>query len=316
MDVSRRQFLRAAGLATGAAAATGLLVACGGDSPAPQTPQGPSLQALGDGRLAAGGKQGQVFLAGEDFAIATPSYVGLGIVGAQGPIKAGDAQVWMVPNADPKAPVAPLGPFTAPWQGYANPQAGGPPGIHAADLTFDRAGVWSLLVELGTPQGPLIAGTQITVQAKPLNKAPGDKAIPSQTPTVDDNRGVDPICTRKPPCPLHEVTLAQALQSGKPVGFIFGTPAFCESRTCGPNLEELLTVRNQVGGRAIFIHAEVYKDDKEAVAKQIVSPTFKEWGFQSEPWIYLIDKTGTIEARYEGPVVATRIAKDLGRLLG
>ena len=315
MDLDRRQFLRAAGVAAGAMAVSPVVAACGGDKPA-AGPRGTSLQQLGEQKIKSGGKVVQLSLAGQDFAVGIPNYVGIGVVGAQGPIAGGEAQVWMVPGADAKAAITPRGPFAAPWQAYSNPQANGPRGIHAADLTFDRQGPWSVLLELPSHQGSSVGGTQITVRAKAQDKAPGDKAIPSQTPTVDNHRGVEPICTRQPPCPLHEVTLAQALKSGKPVGFIFGTPAFCESRTCGPNLEELLTVRKQVADKAVFVHAEVYRDDKEAPAKQIVSPTFLEWQFTSEPWIYLVDKTGTIRTRYEGPVVATRLAKDLSTLVG
>ncbi|MDO9174602.1 MAG: twin-arginine translocation signal domain-containing protein, partial [Actinomycetota bacterium] len=41
------------------------------------------------------------------------------------------------------------------------------------------------------------------------------------TPTVDDHRGVDPYCSLTPdPCPLHAVTLTEALASGKPVAYM------------------------------------------------------------------------------------------------
>lgn len=312
---TRRDFLRT--LALSAVAAPALLTACRKSPPDPGQPKGPSLQSLADERVAAGATAGlSVFLAGADYASGLENYVGLGLVEqATGPIPGGAAQIWMVPSSDPAAEVEPLGPFDAAWQEYSSPQSGGPPGIHAADLRFDRAGIWTLLVELDAGDRKLIGNAAVTVQAEPLNKAPGDKAIASLTPTVDNRRGVDPICTRKPPCPLHEITLASAIRSDKPTAFIFGTPAFCESRTCGPNLDELLAVREEVSSRVNFIHAEVYENDGEAVAKAIVSPTFKEWGFQSEPWIYLIDRRGVIAARYEGPVVASRIQRDLVPLL-
>lgn len=316
---TRRQVLRTAMYAAGLAALPPVLAACGKDEPAPApTPQGPSLQRLTGERLAGGAQPGlNVFKAADDFAIGVTNYVGLGLVSAANqPIVAGSAQVWMVPSADPKAAVEPQGPFAAPWYGYSSPQQGGTPGINAADLRFDRPGVWTLLVEVDSAGTKTLGTLALTVQAEPKNKGVGDKAIASKTPTLDDNRGVDPICTRKPPCPMHEVTLASAIRSGKPVAFIFGTPAFCESRTCGPNLEELLQVRKDVGNEVVFIHAEVYINDQEAVAKRLASPTFKEWAFQSEPWIYLIDRKGTIAARYEGPVVASRINKDLKPLLG
>lgn len=315
---TRRDFVRRALLAASAASIPGVLAACGKDEKPRTTkpPQGPSLAALATERLRAGATSGlEVYPAGGDFAIGITNYVGLGLVKkSAGPIPGGVAQVWMAPSPDPKAAVQPLGPFSAPWQGYTV-QTAGPPGVNAADLTFDRPGVWTLLVENLAGGAALLGNTQLTVQAKPLSKGPGDRALPSQTPTVDNKRGVDPICTRRPQCPMHEITLAQALANKKPTIFLVGTPAFCESRTCGPNLEELLLVRKAIGDRVNYIHVEVFKDDKEAPAKQIVTPTFKEWGFQSEPWVYLIDTVGVIRNRYEGPTVAPRIQRDLAPLL-
>src|SRR5207244_1122522 len=148
---------------------------------------------------------------------------------------------------------------------------------------------------------------QVKATGQTSTRVAGQRPIASQTPTVDNARGVHPICTRTPPCPFHKITLAKALTLGKPTAFIVATPRFCMSRTCGPNLEELIAVANEIGDRATFVHAEVYKDDKEAPAKQIASPTFAQWGFQSEPWLFLIERTGVISKRFEGPVVASII---------
>lgn len=338
---SRREFLRRAVVAAAGTMGAGLLAACSKANPAagpstssatlPPKPIGPApdvsgpsgasagtLRELGDRLTAEGAAPGlDVYLAGADFLQGVTNYVGLGLVHKDiGPIPGGQATVWLTPTADVDAPVEPRGPFTARWQGYSSPQEGGPPGIHALDVRFDRPGVWTLLVQIAAGDETLLGTGQVTVQAKALNPAPGDRAIASLTPTVDNHRGVEPICTRKPACPMHQVTLADAIRSGKPTLFIFGTPAFCESRTCGPNLDELLIVREQWGADANFVHAEVYKDDDpDTIRKQIVSPTFEEWGFKSEPWIYLIDRRGVIAARYEGPVVASRLRRDL-RLLG
>ena len=64
------------------------------------------------------------------------------------------------------------------------------------------------------------AATAVTALAAFQLLDPAEVAIPSaggqlrpfDTPTVDDPRGVDPICSRlEGVCPLHEVTLTQAL---------------------------------------------------------------------------------------------------------
>jgi hypothetical protein len=74
---------------------------------------------------------------------------------------------------------------------------------------------------------------------------PGDPLPAVATPTAQDAAGVDPICTSSPVCPLHEVTLADALAESRPVALLVSTPAFCELAICGPVLDVLLTVADQ-----------------------------------------------------------------------
>src|SRR3546814_12918171 len=69
---------------------------------------------------------------------------------------------------------------------------------------------------------------------------PGD-AIPAvATPTPTDARGVNPICTAEPACPLHDVSLADALGEGRPIALLVATPAFCQIAICRPVLALLL----------------------------------------------------------------------------
>jgi hypothetical protein len=113
------------------------------------------------------------------------------------------------------------------------------------------------------------------------------------------------------------VTLAGAIASAKPTAFIVATPKFCMSRTCGPNLEELIAVAREIGDRANFVHVEVYRSDNaEDIQRQAVSPTYAEWKMQSEPWLFLIDRQGKISSRFEGPIVASTIRSAFEPLVG
>lgn len=292
----------------GGLAVPGLLAACSKGSSVSAGPA-KSLQDVLNRLSASGSKPGlQAFLAGEDYVGGIANYVGLGLVGTAGtPLSGRQATTWAVPTADVSQPVTPIGPFKLPWYGYQKPDSGPttPKGINAAEITFDKPGVWRMLVQADTGQGKLFGLVAVQVKSTSDTKVVGQKAIPSETPTVADHHGVDPVCTREPPCDMHKVTLAKALTLGKPVCFYVGTPKFCMSRTCGPNLEELIAVEQEVGDRATFIHAEVYRSDKgEDIARQAVSPTFKQWNFQSEPWLFVIDKSGTIRKRFEGAATA------------
>lgn len=128
---------------------------------------------------------------------------------------------------------------------------------------------------------------------------PGTTLPPFDTPTLDDARGVEPICSRtqigQEACPFHEVTLTDALASGKPVVYLIGTPAHCQTATCGPGLDFLIDVATELGDRAVFVHAEVYAD---ADATEI-APAVTEYALDYEPVIWVTDATGTVVRRID-----------------
>lgn len=317
-SIDRRVFLQRGALLAGSLALPNLLAAC---SKSAVVPKPTSLDGLINDAVKRGGAKGlQIFQAGEDYVAGINNRVAVGLVspGANGvPIIGKDAKVWLSGPSGGSL----KGPLVASWEGYSKPEAlPAPQGTDAFEIAFDRPGIWQTVFEV-EQDGHLLVGT-VALQVKPKSdtKIPGQKAIPSQTPTFDNHRGVNPICTRTPPCNMHNITLAKALTLRKPTAFIVATPKFCMSRTCGPNLEELITIEREfgpssVGGTVSFVHAEVYHDDKpDTIAKQIASPTFAQWGFQSEPWLFLIDRDGKIATRFEGPVTADIIRPAMQRL--
>ena len=139
---------------------------------------------------------------------------------------------------------------------------------------------------------------------------PGDSMPPFDTPTVDDGRGVDPICTREPePCPFHDVTLTDALLSGKPVAYLVGTPAFCQTGTCAPALESMIDVQDRFGETFTWVHAEVYTDNTAttpAPAVDAASLTF-------EPSLFVIAPDGTVIERLDAIWDQTELVEVLER---
>ncbi len=164
--------------------------------------------------------------------------------------------------------------------------------------TFPEAGTWTASVELdGEP------AEQSFVLSDPADVAlvqPGSVLPAVETPTVTDARGVDPICTREPTCPLHDVTLSDALAEGRPVALLVGTPAFCQTGLCGPVLDLLL---EQVAAYPDirFLHAEVYRDAASTgdVATARLAPVVDAMGLTFEPSLFLTDATGRVTARLD-----------------
>lgn len=322
-ELTRRELLRLGLGGAGALAAAGLLAACGG-GPATNVLTASTFSQLIKARESAGDTSGlQVNLAGGDYVADVPNYLGfyLNKPGANGSrIFGTNARLWVTPTANPDARLTPTGPLDGPFYRYAHPD--GPPplpqGLNAATVSFPQAGIYTLVVET-TAGKPLIGTTYVQVQAAGHSATllPGQKAYASVTPTVADHQGVDPICTRTPACDMHQITLAEAVANGKPTAFIIATPAFCQSRNCGPSLDELLAVEARSNGQANFVHAEVYVNDQPAtIEKQVTTPTFNQWGVVSEPWLFLIDRTGVVRARFEGGFTAGQVQAALQPLLG
>ncbi len=157
----------------------------------------------------------------------------------------------------------------------------------------DEVGVYYLVVDDGPSQG---AAFQIMDPATVTVAGPGQPLPPCDTPTVDDARGVDPICTRQPePCPFHDVTLTDALASGKQVVYLVGTPAFCQTGSCAPALESLVDVQDQFGDTFTFIHAEVYTDTTATTP----APAVDAAGLDFEPVLFITDKAGVVVSRLD-----------------
>lgn len=130
---------------------------------------------------------------------------------------------------------------------------------------------------------------------------PGDRLPAIPTPTTDDARGVTPICTRDPQCDLHGQTLAEGLESDRPVALLVATPAFCQTAVCGPVLDVLL---EQVPDYPDieFVHAEVYTDPENndgQLGPDDFAPVIDELGLPYEPVLYVAGPDGFVRDRLD-----------------
>lgn len=123
----------------------------------------------------------------------------------------------------------------------------------------------------------------------------GEALPPFDTPTFNNERGVTPVCTRTEPCPFHEITLNDAVTSGRPTVLLIATPEFCQTDVCGPSVEFVISAaegRDDVN----FVHAEVYADPRnpDQGSFPLLAPLLEAWELQFEPSIFAADETGTI----------------------
>lgn len=164
------------------------------------------------------------------------------------------------------------------------------------------------------------ATAAFTVAAKGASGVPGPtEPMPElSTPTTSNTMGVDPICTADPECPLHTVSLKDALAGAKPVAYLVATPKFCQTGICGPVLDVLLSVRDQYAGRVTFIHQEVYQSASDAAEKGAAAKLTKavsDLGLTSEPVLFLVGRNGVVASRLDGAYDADELTSRLDALV-
>jgi hypothetical protein len=172
-------------------------------------------------------------------------------------------------------------------------QQGLPLPYYPFPLQLQDTGTYQLVVDVG---GKSL--TQAFTVANPstvLIPKVGEKLPPFDTPTTANGRGVNPICTKQPPCPLHNVTLTDALKTGKPVAYLIGTPAFCQTGVCGPILDFVVAAQQRVGDKAVMVHAEVYTDN----TAKTTTPAVDAYHMSFEPCLWITDTSGTIVERLD-----------------
>ena len=300
--IDRRQFLKFAALGAGALAIAPILEACSSSGvPIPTT-----LKSVTNG-LGSEKADLQLFPGGQEFLSSRPQRFSFGATDANGTAILGPpARVWIAPQSGPASSAH--GPFGATLARYRTlDQPGDPMGFYVVTLPMPASGLAWVLAESESIYGI----SPIAVIDSPTTPGIGQRAVAVATPTPGHLGGVANLCTRKPVCPMHAAPLDETLRAHKPIVFTIASPLLCTSRTCGPVVDEVLDVRARHLKDAVFIHAEPYKGNTAT----ILSPTANAWKIASEPWVWVIDKTGVVRARFEGPVVAAEIEPALMKVL-
>ena len=179
-----------------------------------------------------------------------------------------------------------------------------PRGVFTAGLNFDRAGEWGIGVVATDAEGEeRKASARVRVKETPATPAIGATAPRSVSKTLTDVDGFEQITTDfEPDADFYGMTVAEALDAGKPLLVVFSTPAYCQTATCGPQLGVIKEMKAEYADRMSFIHVEVYDNPHEIegdLSRAVISPTVEEWGLPSEPWTFVVDGEGVIRAKFE-----------------
>ena len=209
-----------------------------------------------------------------------------------------------------------------------------PAGVYVAHTTFTEPGQWGALMTIRRQdQPPYQVKANFEVKADSTVPMIGEPAPLSKNLTVKDVQSPDEICSAKPHDDMHDLTIAEAVRSGKPSVILFAAPGYCPSFTCGPDLEMVQTLQAKYAGRANFIHIESPNEIQNHTHLGPVDPnhhqqpghqgvdkpqveTAREWGLKTEPWLFLVDSKGKIAARFEGGLTIDEVEPELVQVLG
>ncbi len=202
--------------------------------------------------------------------------------------------------------------------GTVEKHSAGESGVYVAHPTFDEAGSWGVEVTAtidGKKFDPV--GAAFTVLREGRSVAVGAPAPQSETLTLDDVADVAEIDTSDPPIPqMHTLSIAEAVTSGNPSVIVFATPSFCVSRICGPTKEVVDELYSEYDEGVNFVHVEPYDLEKARAGEGLFPiPATAEWGLQSEPWVFLVDRDGIVAAKFEGVVTLDELQAALDPLL-
>ena len=197
----------------------------------------------------------------------------------------------------------------------------GTAGVYVANVTFDDDGRWGLVVAVPDGEGSSrIAQTGFIVKPRSSSPAIGEPAPLSVNKTDQDVTDLSELTTAPVPDPdLYRMTIADAAATGRPTVVTFGTPAYCETATCGPQLDVVSSLKDKYRQRANFIHVEVYDNPNEIegdLSRAKPSPLLEEWGLVSEPFTFVLDGEGVVAFKYEGFATMEELETGLTAALG
>ena len=95
------------------------------------------------------------------------------------------------------------------------------------------------------------------------------------------------------------------------VVLVFATPQLCQSRVCGPVEDVVEQVKSETKRDMAFIHNEVYVDNNP---NKGIRPQLTAYGLQTEPWTFVIDKTGKVVERFEGALSVDELKQAVAKV--
>jgi hypothetical protein len=191
-------------------------------------------------------------------------------------------------------------------------------------ITIPTDGFWEVEINAGKLG---MAMTAFQALPQPNVVAVGTGAPASENPTVStsgitasqlDSAAVDAKdLNTLADTNLHTVQIAKSLADHRPLLVVVATPGFCTSKFCGPLVDELSTLQPRYLN-VDFVHLEVYPEGYDKPVSPLANQWIKAGSSKTEegnePWVFVIDGSGTITQRWDNVVDMTALKQELSRL--
>jgi len=185
--------------------------------------------------------------------------------------------------------------------------------------TLETPGIYRVVAQ--SSKGSLAATTEANFQvitADP-NIPVGAAAPLTREPLASQVSDISTIDTGVPPDDMHYTTVADAVAAHHAVVAFFGSPGFCQSKTCAPEVDVVKVLEKKYRARGVeFVHVETYKGGRPD-ANRTINPEFDQWKLTTDPWVFVIDRSGLVSAKFDGPTTADEIdpiRRSAGRVAG
>lgn len=175
-------------------------------------------------------------------------------------------------------------------------------GFHVTAVDFATVGRWNLILHIPSEGGFTDIGIAVDIPLDTSAPSVGDAAPPSTSRTLLDVPNIADLSTGDEPDPgLYIISLADAVEAGKPFVVVFASPGFCTNAFCGPQAEVLSEVRGIFGDQANYIHVDLYENPEQVRfgEEPIETPILEEWGLHTDEWTFVVNAEGIVVARFE-----------------
>jgi hypothetical protein len=180
--------------------------------------------------------------------------------------------------------------------------------------TFTQPGIYQVVVEARKGGDSAVTVAHFQVVASDPGLDIGASAPASHNKLASQVSDISTIDTGVPPDDMHYTTIADALAAHHALVIFFGSPGFCQTKTCAPEVNVVKVLEAKYRAKGVdFVHIETYKGGRPD-ANKTVSDEFDQWKLTSDPWVFVVDKQGKVAAKYDGPVTAGEIDPDVARV--